>query len=72
VIADLQAQVVAELGALPDGPFHEKRKVKLANREARWKAANDPATIALIEKKQRRSNRLDKRLRRKLSRVIAP
>ena len=72
VIADLQAQVVAELGELPDGPFHEKRKVKLANREARWMAANDPATIALIEQKQRRSNRLDKRLRRKLSRVIAP
>ena len=72
VIADLQAQVVAELGELPEGPFHEKRKVKLANREARWMAANDPATIALIETKQRRSNRLDKRLRRKLSRVIAP
>ena len=72
VIADLQAQVVAELGELPEGPFHEKRKVKLANREARWMASNDPATIALIETKQRRSNRLDKRLRRKLSRVIAP
>ena len=72
VIADLEAQVVAQLGELPEGPFHERRKVKLANREARWLAANDPATMALIEKKQRRSNRLDKRLRRKLSRVIAP
>jgi len=72
VVADLQALVVAELGELPDGPFHERRKVKLANREARWKAENDPATIALIEKKKRRSNRIDVRLRRTLSRAIAP
>lgn len=72
VVAELQALVVAELGHLPPGPHHEARELRIANREARERAANDPATAAAAERARRRNRRLDIRVRRRLSRVIAP
>ncbi len=68
VVADLQSQVVARLGHLPDGPHHsarEARAVQRARRGARAAAAADPAAIS-------RRNRWDKRLRRDLARLLAP
>ena len=68
VIADLQAQVVARLGHLPDSPHHTEREAKAAQRAkraAKAAAAADPDAI-------KRRTRWDKRLRRDLARRIAP
>ncbi len=72
VVEQVQAMVVAELGHLPPGPHHEARELRIANREARERAANDPAVAAAAERARRRNQRFDVRVRRRLSRVIAP
>jgi glycosyltransferase involved in cell wall biosynthesis len=79
LVAALQAEVVARLGVLPAGPHHDAREARIAARaarEAREAAAATPegraAAQAAAERSRRRNARLDIRVRRRLSRLLAP
>ena len=77
VVADLQAQVVARLGALPPSP-HEDAEAAKAAREAEQEAARAEKERLAAERAEAaaqraaRNKRLDRRIRGKIARTLAP